>query len=125
MFEVGKLSSFFTKLLKNNMGASWGVSDTPHDAPMLFFSKNKNYLSNQMHTTTPPTPHHITHPPTPHNTTNHHQPHPPHHPPHQNPPNHPPTHTTSHHPAPHTYPPQEPSNHPPRRKSGALMPDIS
>ena len=31
------------------MGASWGMSDAPHDTPMLFFSKNKNYLSNQMH----------------------------------------------------------------------------
>ena len=26
-----------------------GVSDAPVMPPMLFFSKNKNYLSNQMH----------------------------------------------------------------------------
>ena len=30
MFEVDKLSSFFTKLSKNNMGASWGASDAPN-----------------------------------------------------------------------------------------------
>ena len=27
------LSSFFTKLSNNNMGASWGVSDVPCDVP--------------------------------------------------------------------------------------------
>ena len=83
-YQCLKLISFFIKLSKNNMGA--------FDAPMLFFSKNKNYLSNQMHTTNPPTPHHITHPPSPHNTTT--------------PPNHPssptlttnPTHPTKIHP---------------------------
>ena len=32
-----KLSSFFTKLQKNNMGVSHGASDATHDAPMLFF----------------------------------------------------------------------------------------
>ena len=32
-----RLSSFFTKLPKNNMGVSRGASGTPHDAPMLFF----------------------------------------------------------------------------------------
>ena len=52
------------------MGASWGASDTPnapHDGgvmgasdapmmpPMLFFSKNKTYLSNQMHSFFPRT----------------------------------------------------------------------
>ena len=41
MFDFDKMSSFLTKLSKNNMEASWGVSDTPH-APMLLFSKNKN-----------------------------------------------------------------------------------
>ena len=70
MFEVDKLSSFFTKLSKNSMGASWGVSDAP-DSPMMgasqgaseapvmpphvIFSKNKNYLSNQMHSFFPRT----------------------------------------------------------------------
>ena len=29
MFEVDKLSIFFTKLSKYNMGASWVASDTP------------------------------------------------------------------------------------------------
>ena len=63
MFEVDKLSSFFTKLSKYNMGASQRMSyapDAPSDGgilgasdalmmpPMLFFSKNKYYLSNQM-----------------------------------------------------------------------------
>ena len=51
MFEVDKMSSFFTKLSKDNMGASDVPCDgghlTPHDTPMLFFSKNKN-LFNQM-----------------------------------------------------------------------------
>ena len=28
-----RLSRFFTKLPKNNIGVSWGVFDTPHDAP--------------------------------------------------------------------------------------------
>ena len=70
MFEVDKLSSFFTRLSKNNMGASWwclmtpmppvmgalwGASDTPVMPPMSFFSKNKNYLSNQMHSFFPRT----------------------------------------------------------------------
>ena len=52
MFEVDKMSSFFTKLSKNNMGASWRASQghlTPHDTPHVIFSKNKNYLSDQMH----------------------------------------------------------------------------
>ena len=61
MFEVDKLSSFFTKLSKNNMGASWGASHAPNAScnwgnhrgclmpPMLFISKNKNDLSNKMH----------------------------------------------------------------------------
>ena len=53
MFEVDKLSSFFTKLAKNNMGAPdaplIGGITGPIMPPMLFFSKNKNYLSNQMH----------------------------------------------------------------------------
>ena len=31
------LSSFFTKLSKNNIGVSQGVSDTLNDAPILFF----------------------------------------------------------------------------------------
>ena len=31
------LSSFFTKLSNNNMGGIMGVSDAPHDTPMLFF----------------------------------------------------------------------------------------
>ena len=30
MFEVNKLSSFFTKLSKDNIGASWGVSNAPN-----------------------------------------------------------------------------------------------
>ena len=33
-----RLSSFFTKLPKNNIGVSQGVSDTLHDASMLFLS---------------------------------------------------------------------------------------
>ena len=37
------------------MGASWVASDAPHETPMLFFSKNKNYLSNQMHSFFPRT----------------------------------------------------------------------
>ena len=50
MFEVDKMSSFFTKLSKNNMGGiTGGASDIPMMPPMLFFSKNKNYLSNKMH----------------------------------------------------------------------------
>ena len=48
MFEVDNLSSFFTKLSKKH-GGIMGVSGTPLMPPMLFFSKNKNYLSNQMH----------------------------------------------------------------------------
>ena len=74
MFEVDKLSSFFTKLSKITWGhhEGGGVSDTQCDAPILFFSKNKNYLPNQMHTTTPPTPHHIKITP-----TNHSHQHPP------------------------------------------------
>ena len=30
-----RLSSFFTKLSKNNMGASQGMSDAPCDAPIM------------------------------------------------------------------------------------------
>ena len=70
------------------MGESWGTSETLCNTPMLIFSKNKNYLSNQMHTTTPPTSHHITLPPTPHN---------------------PPCHPTTHHPPPQTSPPKPPT----------------
>ena len=112
MFEVDKFSSFFTKLSKNNMGASWGVSDAPNTPmmggimmghllpPMLFFSKNKNYLSNQMHSYFPrtkitwgghhvppmmggirhypPFVHHPQHPSPAHHTHHHpHHPHPP------------------------------------------------
>ena len=131
MFEVDKLSSFFTKLSKNNVGASCRASDTP-DAPMMgasqgvsgapvtppcyFFLRTKTIFP--IKCTLPPHPLPTTPPTTPS----------PHHPPHQNPPSHPPTHTTTttHPPTPPaTTPPQEPSNHPPQRKSRALMPDIS
>ena len=37
MFEVDELSSFFNKLSKNNMRASQGVSDVPHDASHVVF----------------------------------------------------------------------------------------
>ena len=97
MFEVDTLSSFFTNCQK----ITWGYHGGHLMPPMVFFSKDKNYLSNQMHPTTPPTPHHITHPPTPHNTTT-----PPTHrptptlttnPTHQNTPTHPPHHPYHHH----------------------------
>ena len=115
MFEVDKLSSFFTKLSKNNvgaswgasdapdtptMGASWGESDTPCDAPMLFFSKNKklSFQSNAHH--------HPTHSPS----------------------HHPPTHNTTTSPTTTTHPTSNHPNttHPPTtQKIRALMPDIS
>ena len=36
-------------------GGIMGMSDAPMTPPMLFFSKNKNYLSNQMHSFFPRT----------------------------------------------------------------------
>ena len=114
-YQCLKLSSFFTKLSKNNMGGG-GASDALMP-PMLFFSKSKNYLSNQMHSFLPRTkitwgascaPHHTppswqgasdtTHPlSTTHNIPHQHTTHltttpPHHHPPHNPTPPPPPTH---------------------------------
>ena len=114
MFEVDKLSRFSTKLSKNNMGHH-RASDAPMMPPMLFFSKNKNYLSNQMlsffprtkitwggirgYQTLPTFIHHPQHPSPAHHTTPTHthptpppksHPHPPHHHTHPTSP-HPPT----------------------------------
>ena len=125
-------SSFFTKLSKTNMGASWVVSDTPDapmmgvsqgasDAPimppMLYFSKNKNYLSNQMHSFFPRTK--ITwggirhYPPFIHHPQ---YPSPAHHTPHQLPiPPHPTTNPPT---PPNTLP--SPPHHPPVEKKWGL-----
>ena len=46
MFEVDKLSSFFTKLSKNNMGASWGASDASVTPPCYFFLRTKIIFPN-------------------------------------------------------------------------------
>ena len=118
MFEVDKLSSFSPNCQKITWGHHGGVSDTPMIPPMLFISKNKNYLSNQMHSFLPRTkitwgascaPHD-----TPHHRGIRHYPSFVHHPQHPSPAHH------THH---HTPTPPPPTH--PQRKSGALMPDIS
>ena len=103
---------------KNNMGATWGVSDAPmmggimgasdvpHDAPHVIFSKNKKLsFQSNVH-------HHPTHSPQHH----HPQPSPPIPPPTQpkstQPPTHPITHTTSHHPT---------TSHPPKNLQPPTM----
>ena len=127
------------------MGDIMETSDAPLTPPMLFFSKKKKYLSNQMHSFFPRTkitwgaswdirhyPPFIHHPqhPSPAHQTHHHPPH------HQPPSHHHPNPTTIHptHPTTPTLPlptpPIQPlpSHHhlpPTHRKSGALMPDIS
>ena len=58
MFEVDNLSSFSPNCQKITWGhlmpprcpPSWEAPGTPVMPPCYFFSKNKNYLPNQMHT---------------------------------------------------------------------------
>ena len=123
MFEVDKLSSFVTKLSKNNMGTSWGASDAPNtlpydgtsqgvsDAPhVIFFQEQKlSFQSNavffpRMKITWGASD--TTHP----SSTTHNIPH---------------QHTTYHTPTLPYHHPHPTTPHPPMEKSGALMPDIS
>ena len=116
--------SFFTKFPKNNMG----VSDAPHDAPMLLFDnlvKFFHQIVKKYHgghlmppmlgvswgPKTPPPPTPSTPPPPkthpPEDPPHHHPPHDPHH---HHPPHDPLTHAMSH---PTTYPPTPSTLQPP------------
>ena len=46
MLVFDNLVKNLTKCQKNNMGASWGASDAPHNTPMLFFGNLVKKLDN-------------------------------------------------------------------------------